>query len=63
MTSFQTLQDESLIFNWDGDNLDPGDSVEMINLETSCPSSLNDDSSMMVGFPYKVALCSLTDGD
>ena len=50
------MEDESLIFNWNTVTLETGDKAKLIHLESDCPSSLNADTTMMVGFGYKVVL-------
>ena len=47
-------EDDSLIFNWNNVTLETGDRAEMIYKETDCPSSLNADTTTMVGFGTKV---------
>ena len=50
------MEDESLIFNWNTVTLETGDKAKLIHLESDCPSSLNADTTTMVGFGYKVGL-------
>ena len=47
-------EDDSLIFNWKTVTLETGDEAKMIYLEADCPSSLNADTTTMVGFGKKV---------
>ena len=51
----EEVEDDSLIFNWNNVTLETGDKAEIIYKETDCPSSLNADTTRMVGFGTKVS--------
>ena len=51
----EEVEDDSLIFNWTNVTLETGARAEMIYKEADCPSSLNADTTRMVGFGRKVS--------
>ena len=51
----EEVEDDSLIFNWNNVTLETGDKAEIIYKETDCPSSLNAETTRMVGFGTKVS--------